>query len=503
MSADLGWAEDRDHAGFIAGFLQSSNTLGRVFTAGIWGYLGERFGYQSCLKVTYVLIFLGGLLFGLCTDPAAALLVRFFFLGAGNGWVTLFGPLTIQVAGPERQTEVASLVLGLGAFTQLFGPAIGGWTYNASAQFPALVPSWLGAGFSVAALAALCKWSIVQAQGEQQGENERERAIPATTKPGYAPVGVAAEATPSPAPNAWALLFQPGPMRTVVLARALLGCILFALYDVIPLWAISHRDVGGLELSEREVGQVLALSAVSTMLFQWFVVSKLVARFGTRRCFVASMVICAISVLATPFTQGWLSLAAAHALANAAIAVGVTVAIAFTNNATPTGQRGPVNGMAVTIESLAKALGPLSGACIFAFSLEQWGRAGHSLVFVILAALCLLNAAGASSLPVLVETVAAGDSASACQASSAPLGNCKSVEGNGIDEIDEAGVSILNVDDAVFLNVDDAIVPKKPSDCNRPPSPTLLGQVYSVQSRDAGQILSEERQICETKDSQS
>ena len=48
MCADLGWVEDRDSAGFIAGFLTSANTLGRTFTAslfrcldGVAGLAGE------------------------------------------------------------------------------------------------------------------------------------------------------------------------------------------------------------------------------------------------------------------------------------------------------------------------------------------------------------------------------------------------------------------------------------------------------------------------------
>eukprot|EP00971_Amphidinium_carterae_P201641 4001202-Amphidinium_carterae.1 len=42
MCVDLGWAEDRDKAGYVAGYLQSANTLGRIPTASLWGFLADR-----------------------------------------------------------------------------------------------------------------------------------------------------------------------------------------------------------------------------------------------------------------------------------------------------------------------------------------------------------------------------------------------------------------------------------------------------------------------------
>eukprot|EP00420_Gonyaulax_spinifera_P012286 CAMPEP_0197938520 /NCGR_PEP_ID=MMETSP1439-20131203/118268_1 /TAXON_ID=66791 /ORGANISM="Gonyaulax spinifera, Strain CCMP409" /LENGTH=69 /DNA_ID=CAMNT_0043561595 /DNA_START=45 /DNA_END=251 /DNA_ORIENTATION=+ len=68
MCADLGWATDRDGAGFVAGFLQSANTMGRIPTGMLWGCLGDRIGISNAMMLSMVFIALGGLLFGLCTN---------------------------------------------------------------------------------------------------------------------------------------------------------------------------------------------------------------------------------------------------------------------------------------------------------------------------------------------------------------------------------------------------------------------------------------------------
>ena len=62
LSADLGWVPGRDEAGFVAGWLQSSNVFGRMLTSSIWGCVAARYGFNLVLKVTLSSLLLGGLL---------------------------------------------------------------------------------------------------------------------------------------------------------------------------------------------------------------------------------------------------------------------------------------------------------------------------------------------------------------------------------------------------------------------------------------------------------
>lgn len=62
LCADLNWVSDRNKAGYVAGWLQSSNVFGRVLMSSIWGYIAARYGFDVVLAITLVSLFLGGLL---------------------------------------------------------------------------------------------------------------------------------------------------------------------------------------------------------------------------------------------------------------------------------------------------------------------------------------------------------------------------------------------------------------------------------------------------------
>lgn len=184
------------------------------------------------------------------------------------------------------------------------------------------------------------------------------------------------------------------------------GLVVFAMFEVVPLWAISSRELGGLDLSQRDLGIMLASSAVVTMLSGWFVMPVLTRLFGLRRCSSICGLVGAITFLFMPWaTQMW-QLILMHTTVNFSLNVLISsTVLAFTNNATPPEHRGVVNGVAVTLETLAKGVGPISTSITFAWTLERWGYAGHPVVFVAMAAGAFMVAVGCACLPKTVENV--------------------------------------------------------------------------------------------------
>merc|ERR1719428_1848315 len=108
MSVDLGWASDRDSAGFVAGFLPSVSMFGRAVTSPMWRIFANRYGFKPALLVTYAGLLIGGILFGLSTSLPLSLAARGIFLGMLNCQVTLVGPLALRIGGPSRQAEVVA-----------------------------------------------------------------------------------------------------------------------------------------------------------------------------------------------------------------------------------------------------------------------------------------------------------------------------------------------------------------------------------------------------------
>ena len=58
--------------------------------------------------------------------------------------------------------------------------------------------------------------------------------------------------------------------------------------------------------------------------------------------------------------------------------------ITFTNNAAGQADRAVVTGVAVTVETIGKALGPILTSTMFAWCLRHWGFDGHGAVFYVL-----------------------------------------------------------------------------------------------------------------------
>jgi len=98
------------------------------------------------------------------------------------------------------------------------------------------------------------------------------------------------------------------------------------------------------------------------------------------------------------------------AAANAVQMIGMAASISTgamgavcTNNAVPVARRSEVNGLVVIFETSGKVLGPACAAAIFARTLREWGRSGHSVVFFGLAGLHTLYFVAAACLPASVE----------------------------------------------------------------------------------------------------
>jgi hypothetical protein len=158
LSVDNGWVATIDQAGFMAGLLPTMVMAGRIATSWAWGMLSDRIGGRRCLQLCLASIAIGNLLFGLASQAWLALLVRFVFLGACNGYVALIGPLSQVIGGAERQSEVITLVFASGPVIQMVGPALGGLLYGSLLPaFPAIVPSMIGTLIALIGFAAITK----------------------------------------------------------------------------------------------------------------------------------------------------------------------------------------------------------------------------------------------------------------------------------------------------------------------------------------------------------
>jgi MFS family permease len=420
LCVDAGWVQDIDGAGFMAGLLPTMVMLGRIFTSFLWGMASDRIGGAACLQLTCASIALGNLLFGLSTSKLAALAARFVFLGAGNGWVALVGPMAKDI-NAERQAEVLTLIFATGPIVQMLGPAAGGFFYGLlGTTFPALPPSLIGTAFGCAAIVAirvglppLPRPAHSRGTSATRDEQEGSRSPASSRDPGgsdrgecggertteLAEISAAGEdscpdaageaitpsASPSPASRPKPLRQQRSspsllrllcshPLPLVAIVRTGSGFLLFGMFDVVPLWLAASRGAGGLALDEKQLGVIL--SSASLVMLPWvsYLQGKFVRRRGVRTAIRACLLTATIVYLITvplvlaadavaPFA-GAATCVLLIAIGNAATATASTATFVATNNAAARHQEhaGAISGVQVTFEAIGKMLGPALGA---------------------------------------------------------------------------------------------------------------------------------------------
>lgn len=386
MSADLEWVSDRDSAGFVAGLLASGGMFGRTLTSQLVGRGARRFGYKAMIVVAMLSVAIGGVVFGLSTSLPMALIARVVFLGCFNGWVTLMSPLSMEIGGEERQVEVLGAVMGAGSFTQLFGPAVGGWTYGWWAAFPAAVPSMLGSAYALVTCCMIYVW-MPSGLGKRVVEFDADGTI---SKP------------KEERGNACSLVLTR-PLLLITLMRFLHGCTAAGIMELVPLWAISSEPLGGLAMSQVEVGSLLARSAIWNVIYFSIVMPRCSKSLGIRRFAMVASGVAAMCCIAIPSSP---SVAVANILQALSMTFSVSMGAmgaAFTNNVSPPDMRAEVAGVIMILETMGKVFGPICVATGFAASLSRWGHAGHSIAFIGLASLNLCYLALACCLPNSVE----------------------------------------------------------------------------------------------------
>jgi len=422
LCVDAGWVKSADRAGFLAGLLATMLPLGRLPTSVLWGHLADRAGRRVALMGCMSGVALGQLAFAFCTDLRAALAVRFVLLGGGNGWNSILGPICAENAGGDtyQSARLVGYVFGAGGVINMLGPAIGGITYGwgpIGSRFPAFVPSIIGT--ALGALAAFLTWlwlpetkpeaARIPKAPERQGRASASPLAPAR----LGAAGEDASKVPLRTRPSLTQALRTAPVPAMLVLRSGIGMAAFASYDVIPLWAIASLDAGGVALTKASLGLMLAAAASVQLLWTTFAMGPVMGRLGSRRTFVGGCCAGAAALVALPHAHR-LPLAAVVPLVaaqSAALNTACTASIVATNSAVGVVAHhlaGALNGVLVTAESVAKALGPALVAPIFAAAItarpEYLGQpSGAALTFTGLASLVALFGVGAARYLTLLD----------------------------------------------------------------------------------------------------
>jgi len=165
-----------------------------------------------------------------------------------------------------------------------------------------------------------------------------------------------------------------------------ISLISITMQEVSSLLVMTPQEFGGLGGESADIGSVFSIVGIFCLTFQMFAGPRVVKSIGLVRTFQFGLCGSAAAILLTPFVpqvipfsggfwDRWRLGVFVAVLAIRSCSEYLTFSVIFVliNNSVPADCRGRINGIAMTIASVFKALGPSVGTVIFAWSLHVEG----------------------------------------------------------------------------------------------------------------------------------
>ncbi|GAX17178.1 hypothetical protein FisN_10Lh025 [Fistulifera solaris] len=446
MAIELIDGINSETCGKYAGFIAASFMAGRTFTSLPWGMVADRYGRVFVLLSSLLLSAVFSLGFGTSRQFTWALFFR-FSLGLSNGIVATLKTIVSEICrGNEKaETDMMSLVIGMWGLGFLVSPVVSGilaepqkqyasvqwirhgWLGWILKTYPFLLPNLLGAVLCLMA-ALLVYLFVVETlptsrlrdprlllQDATQllcrccKRSTRYQAVP-VLKEHDSDVGVFVEAS-TPAKEAEAS--KPTSMKDLWTRRVTrVSLCIYWVYsfagltvdELFPLFCMSQ--VAGFGLSEKGIGEILALVGLIFISCQYVLYSTIYDRFGLLGALRMGALVSSPALLLLPLavlmnhgaetgTLKWTTyfflaiMMAQYRIFGFVFFTSITV---LTNRSVPSEQRATMNGLSMLGGSAAKALGPVFAGFLASQSVEWMGNSASILMYGVVGMIGILVA---------------------------------------------------------------------------------------------------------------
>ncbi|XP_062196912.1 protein ZINC INDUCED FACILITATOR-LIKE 1-like [Phragmites australis] len=407
MIRDLHVAKRTEDIGFYAGFVGASFMFGRCLTSTVWGIAADRIGRKPIVMFGIFSVVVFNTLFGLSVSYWMAIATR-FLLGALNG---LLGPIkayAIEVCRHEHEALALSLVSTAWGIGLIVGPALGGYLAvpaekfpnvfspdSIFGRFPYFLPCLCTSVFAAAVLIS-CIWMPETLHKHKVSENGNQsvEALEAHL------IHPKEEVEQSGSLDTKKSLFKNWSLMSSIIIYCVFSFHDMAYTEVFSLWAESDKKYGGLSLSSEDVGQVLAVTGASLLVYQFFIYPRINKVLGPVKSSRIAAILCIPILFAYPYmtylSEPGLSLILniASVTKNYLGATIITATFILQNNAVPQDQRGAANGLSMTGMSFFKAVAPSGAGIVFSWAQKRQHAfffPGDQMVFFLLNVVELLG----------------------------------------------------------------------------------------------------------------
>jgi MFS family permease len=420
MVVKFGAAPDIDHAGYYSGFIVSAFMIGRLLTSYYWGSAADRIGRKPIVTISCFAITILSLLFGMSVNLWMAILTR-FCLGLLNPLNSVVKTMTSEICSRKHQPLAMSIGVGAWSVGLVIGPTVSGLDSRPTIflpfigvlaeparqfpgsvlnnglfrMFPFLLPNIFTAFLSLTTFFLVYFYLP-----------ETYKIIPSVEME-------AMEAQVSPTQTPWPKLLKKyflnvlqsfrlsGAWNLLKRKRVFYPCFAYCIVsltsivfdEVLILYAMSTPSSGGLGFSHLRVGYSTSVTGFPMMATTFILTPYLNQLYPSSSCFLYAQLLGAFFsfvVIFLPFIY--------HHSSGALITIFILIAtggkccavVAFSsvflliNDSVDSDERGALNGLAVTLAGVSKALGPMLGSILFAWSISNGLPFPFNYAFVFL-----------------------------------------------------------------------------------------------------------------------
>ncbi|KAG8721454.1 hypothetical protein FRC08_012800 [Ceratobasidium sp. 394] len=420
LVATLGVTHGDDRkVGYYAGIIESIFFLTETCLILQYGRLSDRIGRRPVVLLGLFGLALSITSFGLAKTFTGLVVAR-ALSGALNGNAGVIKSIVCEITDETNRAQSFALLSVTWSAGSTIGPVIGGSLARPAARFPSIFahPVWQSVPFPTrlgfwreypyflpcfaAAGVAIAAWCIALMFLRETLPAKRIHLMRKATSE-YGSITWDAE-RPAPAQDP-----VPCGVRAVLTPRvgwAVGNFMLLSVVDIAwvvlqPLVFATQPSLGGLGLSPPTIGLILGAQGLFSGLFQATAFAAIHARFGAVRIFRVALACYAglflSFALMTSVNGGWVWVVLVlHVAMSCVASLGFSCTFIFVTASAPSPSLlGTTNGLAQTLCSLVRALGPAGAASLFALS------SGGTMVYWVCAG--VVGLAGCASLGLVDE----------------------------------------------------------------------------------------------------